>query len=1429
MRDSYFTARLRPELFSWLLLPWLLFPNACPCQAEAPETFISLVETARTGDLPKLSQALAEPPDLEFKDAQGLTALAHALDANQFESAKALLNAGAKPNGHDDYAKTWLGYAASSSDARLVSLLLNHGADPNYAYKEGKRSPLVDALYFDNPEAWQALIEAGINPDFSRVNGRRSTPLAMACQLRAHRCVQFLLERGADPNQPDANGYYPLVDAAWGRDLATFQRLLEAGASPNVVSPPGSGPELFFPLTPLAAAALFQAEPVVELLLRHGANPQFQDEIAVKLADLTGNRAIHERLVLAGASAELDYGFRQGLTVSHLPKKAPAEFSALLQLAPDPQATPVESSTDLPKQTWAVIATDPAQDEASALLSAQLSKQPGMSLVEREQIQALLREQSLQSFSDAPSRLGRLLGAEFLLLLDSIPSDEDTTIPTARLIDTRTSAVPAALVGSSSWSQSQWATSVANAALQARIQLNNQPTPKLALSLTPLLAQTATSQAQSLEQQLTRTLAVLLARQPAVLMLDRQELNQLILERDALGEEADFIKSGYVIEGSFSLKQTGEIQASFHLAKASGDEKESFQVNGHLTKLTGFYDACVKAILSAADGGNEPELHTDSDEGEIFRATAFRMEKQLLFDQAIAAADTALALGVDDPELTRLLFHALTRKLIGSRKKLLGSPNKKRHNYESVVELFSPLSLVDGSAGGMDAEELLDAAHRIIALTRNELTQSRQSGHRANGNLLYYRAAIESAIVPLQVLNSLSERQQYGDALNQLKNSLAKLHDDIREFALESEDMPLLLAVQAAFMQSADTWLEESIFFEETTRIVSESHPYPHTLQVTRDVLLEIASKESANPLNPAAQRWARLGRKWTSSSEPALQIMGHALQAGPANHRQQLTAHAAILQIIPQALKLETTGPGMGPKISSTSWDSFGKSNQLIYGNWPDQAMMAPVKYFYTRDHRTGWYKDRWTPVSGLTSRALPERLRYREALAYHELQRFAEGKLGPLPDSNFMANFRVEKGATPEKLKQLLAIAESAETVVKKEHPEIDTGRLLYHIQKKLHESISQGASDETSSSAAPLVASGFRTPSLYLSPNTAQKWRDLRPMDFTATAFMDGNLAWLVHPLSGLTCIDETGEIVETVSFPEGSGVALTDDEQGIANAAAMNDRYFVGVHSSPIRYGFKSLSELLIYDRLNEQWSTHPLRSVPTEESDGSSPKLLLFGDQLIYGAIINATVDAGEKIQGMVFKHPDSIRLLVQVDLPTGKEKILANSRRTPAQSPLDKPAKMYFIPNPISDHALICNDQIYDLKTETWKKAKRRDTSQAFYNRRNERSLQLRDLFWSEGMGEENNTRLRLRGKKPGERRLYSREINLPFTIEMDLDFERLQSWPNLQRRASFWKPGKYHTVILLPTGLILSNQFSYCFIPVSQLAPSMNAAKITD
>ena len=157
----------------------------------------------------------------------GFTPLLFAARHNDIDSARLLLDAGAKVNETGADGNTALVLAAMSGHGQFASFLLDSGADPNAA--GAGYTALHAAVLRGDPALVKALVAKGANPNVRMAAGSPvprqtydfvlsardlgATPYALAAKYVEPEILRMLAAAGADPLVPMNNGMTPLMAA----------------------------------------------------------------------------------------------------------------------------------------------------------------------------------------------------------------------------------------------------------------------------------------------------------------------------------------------------------------------------------------------------------------------------------------------------------------------------------------------------------------------------------------------------------------------------------------------------------------------------------------------------------------------------------------------------------------------------------------------------------------------------------------------------------------------------------------------------------------------------------------------------------------------------------------------------------------------------------------------------------------------------------------------------------------------------------------------------------------------------------------------------------------------------------------------------------------------------------------------------------------
>ena len=229
--------------------------------------------------------SIAKQHQLDF-----ITPFHAALDAEHYSLAAILLKAAQGIDGKDERGWRPLHWAIVADDWNLVHELLAEGAD----ITAGRKQNAWDVAKIMESEA--KLIEALISEKGTEIYIKGTPLLIWAIEKRHMDIVKFLVEKGADINVQDREGYTALIWAARYGHMDKVRYLVEREANVNVRNN--------FGYTALLWAAINGEMDKVKFLVEHGADINIhnsEDNTALMRAVRRGNMDIISYLVEHGA------------------------------------------------------------------------------------------------------------------------------------------------------------------------------------------------------------------------------------------------------------------------------------------------------------------------------------------------------------------------------------------------------------------------------------------------------------------------------------------------------------------------------------------------------------------------------------------------------------------------------------------------------------------------------------------------------------------------------------------------------------------------------------------------------------------------------------------------------------------------------------------------------------------------------------------------------------------------------------------------------------------------------------------------------------------------------------------------------------------------------------------------------------------------
>jgi len=203
--------------------------QVAPSAAEVA-AYGALHAAAHTGNLSRLSAALADGAAVNGRDAHGRTPLHVATFARQRGAIRQLAATGADLGALDNDRYDAVTIAAVADDEETLALLLSLGASAKLTTSRYDGTALIAAAHLGHDGVVRQLIKAGAPLD--HVNNLHWTAAIEAVALgdggpRHQACLRALVDAGADLTLADRDGRTPL-QLARSRGFSAMVRILES-------------------------------------------------------------------------------------------------------------------------------------------------------------------------------------------------------------------------------------------------------------------------------------------------------------------------------------------------------------------------------------------------------------------------------------------------------------------------------------------------------------------------------------------------------------------------------------------------------------------------------------------------------------------------------------------------------------------------------------------------------------------------------------------------------------------------------------------------------------------------------------------------------------------------------------------------------------------------------------------------------------------------------------------------------------------------------------------------------------------------------------------------------------------------------------------------------------------------------------------------
>jgi TolB-like protein len=308
----------------------------------------------------------------------------------------------------------------------------------------------------------------------------------------------------------------------------------------------------------------------------------------------------------------------------------------------------------------ALIAESDAAASVADVLTAELSSQKNLQLLERNEIEKVYREQGLSARNKDYLKLGQILGADGLLLMDT--AQEGTN----QFLNVRLVAVRPGVVLSAerfSWPMTdltEWSPLFARQLGLFLPKLTVLVKDAIPLSVVNLRSAIASEAAVETERQLKLLTIQRLSRERQFFVLERQRMQLITTEKDLKLDDSVFWNGSYLLEGV--VDQNGYSQETItinaRLTPPSGGTPLPIAVSGSRTNLAKVVDQLAAKVNEALKMNSTIKEWNAADEAAQYFDEANWALRWGAYSEAQMAADSAWALGKHDMDCATTQINA---------------------------------------------------------------------------------------------------------------------------------------------------------------------------------------------------------------------------------------------------------------------------------------------------------------------------------------------------------------------------------------------------------------------------------------------------------------------------------------------------------------------------------------------------------------------------------------------------------------------------------------------------------------------------------------------------------------------------------------------------------------------------------------------------
>lgn len=480
------------------------------------------------------------------------------------------------------------------------------------------------------------------------------------------------------------------------------------------------------------------------------------------------------------------------------------------------------------------------------LLEVELSKFENIKLLERGKIDKILAEKKLQlsfeaSANESRMQIGNILGADVILFVKKIVGTDQQEFIDARIVETRTGVILDDVLQDSSDIEKETQNlikAISPGLSKANVPLNQRHY----LGISDIRNEEPGRELNPIATALTQLLKHDLNLSKNIVVLEREQLNYLLNERNLAGVNVQLRASTIILEGGIRRNGNTEYSVSLKFMEPSGTKTKDIAINAPSSDISLIRQEICKAVISSLGDTSEFNISGDSHaEAAYFLKRAISCSTDLavqLNDNAgmgVFFAETALALDENNIDLRNEVCHCLL--------------------------------YIAEKDWSMSEEERLNVCKRAHEIDLGTIERYTHSDFPDQTYYYLFKVDIYK--------NTSSEKpstKEYSELLSEIYAVCIKKYDILYKLFLKENKSPIrLLANRIQFVSDIDTSEQLS---QNVKSFVLEYENYPHKNQIgfydiLASALNPIWNKERNNEILPLLE-WLR------NRSDPTLKMLSY-------------------------------------------------------------------------------------------------------------------------------------------------------------------------------------------------------------------------------------------------------------------------------------------------------------------------------------------------------------------------------------------------------------------------------------------------------------------------------------------------------------------------------------------------------------------------